>query len=122
MSLECLGGGASHVLRELATLELDRDAAESAKPVTCAALGIIVYSCGSLVTLIDSKASGEDVVIAELEFDQSIIVMCFEPTGSLVVLGDSAGSIHFVTTQGLLVYSKRVIQGSTQSMPLLLTR
>lgn len=78
---------------------------------------------GSVLTLFSNAPSNEDDeeekdplssndVIAELEFDNNIEAVGWSGGGACVIVGDCAGMLHFVTRQGELVFSHRIVPGA----------
>lgn len=43
-----------------------------------------------------------------LDFDNDISALCFDPTGSCVIVGDTMGYLHFVTSFGSVIFSHRI--------------
>ena len=43
-----------------------------------------------------------------LEFDNNISALCFDPTGACVIVGDTSGYLHFVTSSGSLIFSHQI--------------
>ena len=114
-----------NLFRHVSSLELEQDdSKENVNPISCSSNsrgGLIALAVGSCLTLLSVDPSpdstAEPAVLAELEFERPLEVLCWAPghavaagTG-LVIAGDDNGTLHFVTGAGLLVYSKRVIQG-----------
>ena len=71
--------------------------------------------CLTLINIENSSSadlnSSQDPVIAEIEFDHQVDALCWEPDGRCLVASDRSGTIHFITRDGVLVYSRRVFQG-----------
>lgn len=63
---------------------------------------------GASLTIAGKAAGG---IIAELEFDVSPTVACWDGTGSSIVVGDSDGTLHLVSGAGVVVFSKKMCAG-----------
>lgn len=48
-------------------------------------------------------------LISELEFDYELQVISWDKNGQCIIIGDSNGSLHFITSTGSLIFSRRVI-------------
>ena len=109
------------LFREVSSLEVDQDESkELFAPISCSSgsSGHLAIAHGSCLTLLSPGEEGALAVQAELEFDRPLEVLCWAPGGAgLAIAGDDDGTLHFVTASGLLVFSKRVIQGEFSLSP-----
>ncbi len=72
---------------------------------------VAVSSGGSLSIHRFDPGSGYFVVVAELEFDCSLVVMSWDLMGEFLVLGDCNGLLHLIAFDGTLLFSKKVASG-----------
>jgi hypothetical protein len=129
------------LLRDLSRLEIEQDEnRELFSPRACAQGGRLAIAHGPCLTLL-AASSPDDAIVAELDFDHPLEALCWAPsaadaaggggggaadeaaetetagtgtgtgTAMLLVAGDSNGTLHFITASGILVFSRRVIQG-----------
>lgn len=69
---------------------------------------------GCNVTVIDNNVDDnedEKRIVCELELDHAIEAMAWDTTSSCIVIGDVNGTVHLMTKEGKLVFSKSLISG-----------
>jgi hypothetical protein len=74
--------------------------------VTLAAVGT-----GAILTILRSVevGIGKYEVTGDLEFDGNIASLSWSPTGSLLLVGQGNGAIHFVSPSAVLIFSHTVL-------------
>lgn len=117
------------LLRNVTSLEVEPDEnREPLSPLSCMCNGRLAIAQGTSLTLLTPGMDGGGEDLLELEFDHSLEVLCWAPVSAtspsgpgsavsgmvagLLVAGDADGTLHFLTSSGVLVYSRRVIQGT----------
>lgn len=68
-------------------------------------LAIASGCCLSLIQLADRTATSD----REIEFDYSINAVCWGPDSDCVLVGDSHGTIHFLTSDGAVIFSHCIL-------------
>lgn len=69
------------------------------------------YGVGSetLLTVVElSDESGEFSVLFEMEFEAKIVALAWDQSEECLVVGDSNGTLHLVTSGGSLLFSKKL--------------
>lgn len=112
-----------NLFREACCLDLEQDEnSRWSSPICCHSGGHrLAIADGACLTLLQSGESdmAELIVQAELEFERALEVLCWAPKDAvpsgtgLLIVGDSGGALHFVTASGVLVYSRKLIQGES---------
>lgn len=63
---------------------------------------------GNLLTVVESKENGAVSVLFEMEFEVKIVVLAWDQSEECLVVGDSSGTLHLVTSGGTLLFSKKL--------------
>jgi hypothetical protein len=107
------------ILEKLQALEVEPSSGGGAFRA-CSHGSFVAVANGRCLSMINLKSSAdEDLIVAEIEFDNEIDAICWNPEGSVLVIADSSGTIHFVTQEGSLVYSRKMFQGTVKFTMLL---
>ena len=72
----------------------------------------VAASIGSVLTIVDSKRVADKetyVEKCEIELDNDIELVCWGLDAKCLIVGDSCGTLHFVTVAGDLLFSHRVL-------------
>lgn len=71
---------------------------------------------GVALTIFETSATfAEDTIKADLEFDAELLAACWDLTESCVVVADIGGSLHLVTPEGTVLFSKKITAGKKYS-------
>lgn len=80
----------------------------------------IISSCSKFIAVtiqhtlsvynIDLSINNHETLF-EIEFDENILCITWDVTESCLILGDASGSLHLITCDGNLLFSKKVING-----------
>jgi hypothetical protein len=76
-------------------------------PVLCLCNETIALGNGSLLSISNITNNSENELI-ETEFDNEIVAMCWDQTGQFLIVGDIEGNVHFLTSNGTLIFSHRI--------------
>ena len=71
----------------------------------------IAISVSNTLTIINAASSSTKSVSESLdvEFENDIEAICWGGNGQCLIVGDSSGVIHFLTTGGDVLYSRRIM-------------
>jgi hypothetical protein len=71
---------------------------------------LLAISNSCILSIFKSKIDNDlkYELISELEFDYEIQVISWDNNGQCIIIGDSNGSLHFITATGSLIFSRRV--------------
>ena len=72
----------------------------------------VAASIGSVLTIVDSKGVEDSEIYVkkyEIELDNDIELVCWGVDAKCLIVGDSCGTLHFVTVTGDLLFSHRVL-------------
>jgi hypothetical protein len=78
--------------------------------VTCTETGATAIGLGCCLTLFNSK--NEQV---ELEFEQEIRALCWDPKGTCLIVGDRSSCLHFINKDAVLLFSYSGLPKSSES-------
>lgn len=70
-----------------------------------------VCSGTALTIYANSSTFSEDAIQSDLEFDHELIGACWDLSEECVVVADVSGSLHLVTPNGKVLFSKKIVAG-----------
>jgi hypothetical protein len=70
--------------------------------------GLLAVGTANLLTISPSQ-SVSDIAVVEMEFENLIQAVCWDDDGACILVGDAAGYLHFVTCEGSLIFSQRIL-------------
>jgi hypothetical protein len=73
---------------------------------SCFGKSHIAIATGSILTIVYGKGLKET---CDIEFDNSIEVICWGADATCLIVGDQCGNLHFVTALGQLLFSHKVL-------------
>ncbi len=91
---------------------LDTEVAYTSK--ICGSLKYTAVSSSTTLTILNLQ-EGKNAVIAEIDFDFELVSNAWDISSECVVVGDAASSIHLVTSEGSLLFSKKLPCGESVS-------
>jgi hypothetical protein len=77
----------------------------------CSASNFRIVCSGSVLYLYKSDKFNSNGMVKEMEFDSTIDSVTWDATECCFVVGDRAGSVHLVTSEGAILFSKKIIAG-----------
>lgn len=67
---------------------------------------------GAALTIFEGSATfAEDAIKADLEFDAELLAACWDLSEGCVVVADAGGTLHIVTPDGTVLFSKKIVAG-----------
>ncbi len=67
---------------------------------------VVVWS-GTALTILNIQLNDVEVV-AEIDFESEVVASCWDSFAECVVVGDVSGTMHLVTSEGSLIFSKKL--------------
>jgi len=106
----------SNIICECIDIDNNNDDDDNDDKITLTAIG-----CGQILTILSKQSSSSlsSDIIADIEFDYDIVTITWHSNGLCLLIGDSNGSVHFVTSQGSLVFSRCIISKSNNDIKIL---
>jgi hypothetical protein len=87
------------------------------QPLLSSVLKYTAICNGSTLTILLNVENKGMTTIAEMDFENTILAITWDKTAGCIVLGDSAGALHLITSDGSLLFSKKLpIPGSLFTM------
>lgn len=84
---------------------------QGVKILFCTSLQFCAVSINKTLSIIEIAALESEEILAEIEFDHNIVGITWDASGCFVVLCDSGGYLHFATSEGLLLFTKKIVTG-----------
>lgn len=85
--------------------------------VVCSTSKFQAVCSGILLTVHTASTTfAEDTIKADLEFEHELINACWDLSEGCVVVADIGGSLHLVTAEGDLLFSKKIVTGMRVQM------
>ena len=78
----------------------------------------IAVATGSVLTIATSLHSKTYEEKCEIELDNDIELVCWGIDAKCLIVGDSCGTLHFVTVLGELLFSHRVLSSKQHPTPI----
>jgi len=79
--------------------------------IVCASTTTLALSIENSLSLYEVGPAELADPRSEVDFDHDVVFMAWDLSESCLVVGDSGGSVHLVTANGLLVFSKKIVAG-----------
>lgn len=76
---------------------------------------LIAIGCGCILSISRGYLGYPVNLVAELEFDEVIDALAWDPQGSCVLVSQKNGVVHFVTESGNLILSHRILSQMEES-------
>jgi hypothetical protein len=103
-------------------LTVDMDPNPGTEPYVISSLAsnhLLCLGVGSCLTIVQCEEDQSGMVppsvlddMIDIEFEHDVATVCWDETGSCLLVADISGMLHFVTpTSGVIQFSHRVIPG-----------
>ncbi|KAJ1440254.1 hypothetical protein B484DRAFT_476719 [Ochromonadaceae sp. CCMP2298] len=96
---------------------MDREDAEQRNDdsqLLCSCSKYSVVASGCALSIFNASQMNADQAVAEIELNASVVCVTWDLTESCMIVGDASGTLHLVTTEGSLLFSKKVVTDSTR--------
>lgn len=67
--------------------------------------------CGKVLSIVGESNEGKYTIDSELEFEDNIVTVAWDPEGHCILAGQSNGILHFVSRDGNLILSNSIVKG-----------
>jgi hypothetical protein len=105
----------SQFFQRIDTLEMDlpnpaaSDASNDGLICSFSGTDLLAYALSNCLTI--AKLSEQSDEIIDLEFESSISIISWDSRGRCLILADTDGSLHLITSKGQILFSKKITTG-----------
>jgi hypothetical protein len=89
----------------------DAEQREDDNQLLCSCSKYSVIASGCALSIFNSSQMNADQAVAEIELEAAVVCVTWDLTDSCMIVGDASGTLHLVTTEGALLFSKKVVTG-----------